>query len=350
LLASIVIINHNYGRFLCAAIESALDQDATAHEVIVVDDGSVDDSRSIIAAYGNRVRPVFKEAGGHVSAVNAGYAACNGEFVIFLDADDTLYRNCLTMVSRYWRPGIAKVQYRLDTIDGTGVDQRYAFPYFPSDLSPETVRTQSRRFGVYPWTVSSGNAFARSFLDRLLPIDAAVVYRSPDGYLSKMAPIFGDIVSLQEVLGAYRVHGNNTWAQSKTGFKVETVIRWLKFDMVLQAQFEKTAREQGVPVVAGSNTKSTQHLEYRFLAYRFAPAESPYPLDEALALVQAGVRAAWNAPNIGMAGRAIWCWWFLVLGFAPRPILHAILLKTRLQTGRSLLSRLLVRFARGTAR
>src|SRR5262249_16939261 len=64
---------HNYGRSLPQAIDSALAQTYPRTEVIVVDDGSTDGSREIIAAYGDRVRPVLKANGGQASAFNAGF-------------------------------------------------------------------------------------------------------------------------------------------------------------------------------------------------------------------------------------------------------------------------------------
>src|SRR3954451_20463787 len=90
-LVSIVIDNYNYARFLPEAIESALAQTYPDTEVIVVDDGSTDDSREIIASYGSRVRPVLKTNGGQASAFNAGFAASRGDVVLFLDSDDTLF-------------------------------------------------------------------------------------------------------------------------------------------------------------------------------------------------------------------------------------------------------------------
>src|SRR5215213_900396 len=88
-LVSVIIDNYNYGRFLREAIDSALGQTYPRVEVIVVDDGSTDDSRAVIAAYGDRVVPVLKENGGQASAFNAGFAASRGELICFLDADDT---------------------------------------------------------------------------------------------------------------------------------------------------------------------------------------------------------------------------------------------------------------------
>src|SRR5256885_15520885 len=88
--ASIVIDNFNYARFLPAAIDSALAQTLPDTEVVVVDDGSTDDSLDVIACYADRVRPVLKDNGGQTSAFNAGLLAAHGSVVCFLDADDLL--------------------------------------------------------------------------------------------------------------------------------------------------------------------------------------------------------------------------------------------------------------------
>src|SRR3954468_21000759 len=87
-LVSILINNYNYGRFLVEAIDSALNQTYRHCEVVVVDDGSTDDSRQIIARYGDRIRTVLKPNGGQGSTFNAGWKEARGDIICFLDADD----------------------------------------------------------------------------------------------------------------------------------------------------------------------------------------------------------------------------------------------------------------------
>ncbi len=87
-LVSLVINNYNYGRFLAEAIDSALKQTYPHTEVIVVDDGSTDNSRDITASYGDNISPVLKQNGGQASAFIAGFAASKGEIICFLDSDD----------------------------------------------------------------------------------------------------------------------------------------------------------------------------------------------------------------------------------------------------------------------
>ncbi len=98
--ATIIISNYNYGRFLVAAIESALNQTYADTEVVVVDDGSTDDSRQIIAGYGNRIRPVLKANGGQASAFNAGFAASTGDVICMLDSDDLFYPSKVERIAR----------------------------------------------------------------------------------------------------------------------------------------------------------------------------------------------------------------------------------------------------------
>ena len=86
-----IISNYNYERFLEEAIDGALDQTYSNVEVIVVDDGSTDDCRRIIAGYGKRIVTVSKENGGQASACNVGFQASKGEIVIFLDAETCSY-------------------------------------------------------------------------------------------------------------------------------------------------------------------------------------------------------------------------------------------------------------------
>jgi glycosyltransferase involved in cell wall biosynthesis len=87
-LVSIVIPCFNYGHFLGAAIESVLAQTHQPIEVIVVDDGSTDDTQAVARRY--PVRVLSQPNSGICVAANAGFAAAKGEFVARLDADDCL--------------------------------------------------------------------------------------------------------------------------------------------------------------------------------------------------------------------------------------------------------------------
>src|SRR6266508_2917548 len=122
-LVSIIVNNYNYGSFLRDAIDSVLQQTYAFIEVIVVDDGSTDNSREIIHSYGDRIRLIFKENGGQASAFNAGLAQSRGEVIIFLDSDDMLLPDIVARVANVFdaNPDVAKVMYRMEFIDTMGV-------------------------------------------------------------------------------------------------------------------------------------------------------------------------------------------------------------------------------------
>jgi glycosyltransferase involved in cell wall biosynthesis len=88
-LVSVIIPNYNYGRYLSEAIDSVLAQTYSNIEIIVVDDGSSDNSLEILAAYEKKGIKVIQQKNSGVGAArNIGAAKSKGKFIAFLDADD----------------------------------------------------------------------------------------------------------------------------------------------------------------------------------------------------------------------------------------------------------------------
>ena len=91
-MLTIVIPTYNYARFLPDAIESALAQggERLAVEVLVVDDGSTDDTQQVLARYSTRIRCIHQSNAGLSAARNTGMREARHDWVIFLDSDDML--------------------------------------------------------------------------------------------------------------------------------------------------------------------------------------------------------------------------------------------------------------------
>ena len=248
-LVSINVINYNYARFLRLAIDSALAQTYPSVEVIVVDDGSTDQSREVIESYGIRIASVFKRNGGHGSALNAGFAASRGEVVMFLDADDELLPTTVAEVMKAWRPGVAKVQFQLEMVNANGNLLGRRAPEFEGFLPNGDMRDLIRRCGGYPTAPSSGNAFSRAVLEKLMPLDEqdwAAIAEKP---LVALAPFFGDIVSLPESLGRYRIHEANE--SNLAGRYLDKLHRRLTATPFLPETLCKTAKQRGIDWIRG---------------------------------------------------------------------------------------------------
>jgi glycosyltransferase involved in cell wall biosynthesis len=87
-LISIIIPTYNYGKYLPVALESCLQQTYKNLEIIVIDDGSTDNTREIVERYGDRIVYIFQENAGVSAARNRGIESATGDFIGFLDADD----------------------------------------------------------------------------------------------------------------------------------------------------------------------------------------------------------------------------------------------------------------------
>jgi glycosyltransferase involved in cell wall biosynthesis len=144
-LVSVIIPTYNRARLVGLAVESVLAQDYPEIEIVVIDDGSTDDTLKTIAkAYGShpKVRCLSKTNGGVSSARNMGIRECRGEFVAFLDADDAWLPGKLSLQLESLRrfPLAGMVWTDMAAVDGGGrlVHERYlrkmysAYKYFPT--------------------------------------------------------------------------------------------------------------------------------------------------------------------------------------------------------------------------
>lgn len=211
-LVTIVINNHNYARFLGEAIDSALAQTYAKVEVVVVDDGSTDESREVIKRYGWRVIPILKENGGQGSAYNSGFQASHGEAICFLDADDALSPTAMELASAMLTASQAsKVQWPLLLTDAAG-NPTGALSTRSTPPDGDLLCMVTRDGPFYDWYLTTGALYARWALQRVLPVPESEYRLGSDEYLTTLAPVLGCIKNIPQALGTYRNHGGNNYA------------------------------------------------------------------------------------------------------------------------------------------
>lgn len=123
---SVIIPTYNHARFLGEAIDSALRQTHAPGEVIVIDDGSTDETADVLTRYEGRIKIVSQQNRGVAAARNAGVALASGQLLAFLDADDVwLPAKLERQVARFQaEPDIGLVHCGVDEIDADGARLR----------------------------------------------------------------------------------------------------------------------------------------------------------------------------------------------------------------------------------
>ncbi|MBR8312860.1 glycosyltransferase family 2 protein [Burkholderia dolosa] len=202
---TIAICNYNHGAYLRAAIDSALAQTASGVRVLVVDDGSTDDSRDIVRSYGERISAVFQDNRGQVAAYNRALEHVRTRYVILLDADDLLYPDAASRVLAAFASGdFVKVHFRLDVIAADGAATGVTVPQSRVDTDCGRLL---RAGWLYPSPPASGNAYRTDALKRIFPVPVSTDnLHGADFYAIYGIALLGAVHMIDAVLGGYRVH------------------------------------------------------------------------------------------------------------------------------------------------
>ena len=323
-LVSIVINNYNYGRFLEDAIKSALNQTYPHTEVVVVDDGSTDDSRDVIERYADRVLPIFKENGGQASAFNTGFAHCHGDIVIFLDSDDFLLAHIAAEVAGVFQqePKTAKVQYRLMLVDSDGKPMGLQTPPAELQMPDGDLRHQILRFPDDVRTPpTSGNAFSAATLRHILPTpEPQHDSVGADLYLFNVAPLYGLIKSLASPGGCYRVHGANLHYTS--GIDTNQMRRVISRSVANREYLLRHAQKLCIPNLpaSGSQILSVTLLINRLASIKLEPQNHPIDGDAAIKVAWLGILASMRRDDVRFRTRALYTLWFVAAAASPKPL------------------------------
>jgi Glycosyl transferase family 2 len=266
-LVSVIIANYNYAKYLTATIDSVLNQTYPKIEIIVVDDGSTDNSKEVIMGYGNCLIPVFKENGGQASGFNAGFAVSQGELVCFLDADDLwLPSKVEAMVqASLVNPEAGMIYHKMQWIDGEGVPYGKPWPFtlWQGKITDRVVCSG----GWWRHPPTSGLCCTRSFLAQVMPIPKEEYRLAADAYIASLAPLLGEIVGIDQALALYRIHGANdhlSWDYNTQCSFFENHVRCLNETLARVGIVQKLSLED--------------HWSYQYYKWKLGTGYGPFQL------------------------------------------------------------------------
>jgi len=322
-----VIINcHNYGRFLTDAVDSARLQQGVSVNVIVVDDGSTDETPEVVAALGDAIRSIRTENRGQGAALNTGFAISNAPLVMFLDADDALLPGALAraVAGLDGIPGAVKAQWAMVM---TGADLTPSGAVVPAAHVPMPsgdVRAAERRYGFdLSWAATSGNLFPRSTLEALLPIPESHFPIGADWYLQHLSALLGPVVSLREPGTLRRVHGQNAYEQSADA---AIDLRHIRRSIVWT---ERTTRAMRAFLAARGDhsykgPRAVSSAADRTISLRLDRRRHPIAGDGRLRVLRDGLRAAVGRDDCAPVMRVAFAGWFCAMAVVPRPLARTL--------------------------
>lgn len=254
-LVSIIITNYNYGQFLREAIDSALNQSYPQIEVVVVDDGSTDNSQDIIKSYGDKIVPVIKANGGQASAFNTGFAASRGDIICFLDSDDLFMPEKVAEIVDVFtsHQDVGWCYHLLQLMDGnTGeyIKSSYTFSSCECDLR-DSLKKGKLRGKLLCNPATSGLCFMRSLLQQILPMPEAKNVSISDNYVKFTAVALSKGFALAKELSLQRIHDGNAFSLRKDKQRLDARIHiltayWMRIKFPCMKKFANNSFATGL--------------------------------------------------------------------------------------------------------
>ena len=270
-LVSVLVSNYNYARFVAHALESALRQTYERIEVVVCDDGSTDDSCSVIeriADRDSRVTLIRKSNAGQASAFNAAFKEAKGDIICFLDADDFWLTSKVEAVVDSLRTSNQGLALHKMVIIDASMRELQQIPTFTRQENGWIADKILARGGRWRWMPTSAIAMRREVLNRILPMPEDRFRSDADTFILMLAPLMTEIQSLPLVLGSYRLHGSNAFAGRRMDTRAAN--RTLEALTIGIEEVNRRLVEMGLGHIKIDPRKNIKIAEQEFLREAFA--------------------------------------------------------------------------------
>lgn len=277
---SVVIPSYNSAHHITETLESVFNQTYQPREIIVVDDGSTDGTRSMLEKYRDRIIYVYQKNAGEPAARNTGIRRASGDFIAFLDADDLWLPNKLELQMDYFekRPEVALVYTDMKQFDENGITHESIKEWLK--MSPPSGYVFPQLFAETLF--GSGTVvFRKSCVEKVGFFDETFFVGSDYEMWLRMARYF-KFGYVDEPLMMYRHHAS--MATRGLGRSLQNGVPWEgKVINKILALYPEAEKELGRSVVRRRRGRSYFYLGVGFLE-RGEPAEARKLLGEALRL------------------------------------------------------------------
>jgi glycosyltransferase involved in cell wall biosynthesis len=195
---SVVMAVRDGEQYLAEALDSILEQSVPPDEIVVVDDGSVDGTPSVLSSYGQALRVITQPRSGQASALNAAIATATGTVLAFLDADDL------------WEPDAQRVRLaRLHERDRPDAVFGSIVQFVSPELGPDAAASLHFDPGPTPAPLLQAMLIRRAAFERVGMFDPALPSASNIDWMSRARLAGLQFATVDEVVARRRLHRSN---------------------------------------------------------------------------------------------------------------------------------------------
>ena len=236
---SVIIPNYNRAKLIGATIENMLSQTLKPSEIIVIDDGSTDESVQVISSFGRDVTLICQENQGPGAARNAGLKVASGEFIQFFDSDDLCSLN--------------KLECQAEALSSSGADMAYS-PWVQVKINGNSVKYEDHviqqralpgrlsplEWFLRGWTIVFQSCmFRHSFLKQVGGYRTDIMPTEDSEFLFRMLLNKAKLCFTPDCLTIYRVHsmGQITSSGTEKSHRIKDCNKYLQ---IVCKQLEKS--------------------------------------------------------------------------------------------------------------
>lgn len=311
-LFSVLVAAYNQGAYILETLESVARQTFSDYELVVVDDGSTDDTAGRVRAWQDEFERTHPNRMVFVSTPNRGQSAAlehafelsTGRYACLLDSDDRWVETKLEEVARVAAedPEAGMIVHPLHVIDARGRRTGDIRPK-RAKLSSGDLRAQMQRTGRHVAPATSGVVIRRDVFARLVPMPTRTLKFGADGYLTFGATLLAPVRAMTEALGEYRMHPDGQYIRLMSS--PEGLARQIELQLTV-------ARHFGLEEVVRRNSFFARNV-FASVKYSGTPREQ-------LGAYAELVRATLTDPSFAAHQKLLLAGYWTACVLSPRPL------------------------------